>query len=51
MSRIHLNQKLVTLGGMEFMLLFYKNKTRKSCDFIDEYIVGDCQGIGMNWRF
>jgi hypothetical protein len=21
------------------------------CDFIKEYIVGDCQGIGMNWRF
>jgi hypothetical protein len=21
------------------------------CDFINEYIVGDCQGIGMNWRF
>jgi len=20
------------------------------CDFINEYIVGDCQGIGMNWR-
>jgi hypothetical protein len=20
-------------------------------DFIQEYIVGDCQGIGMNWRF
>jgi hypothetical protein len=21
------------------------------CDFIQEYIVGDCAGIGMNWRF
>jgi len=21
------------------------------CDFINQYIVGDCQGIGMNWRF
>ena len=21
------------------------------CDFINEYIIGDCQGIGMNWRF
>lgn len=21
------------------------------CDFINEYITGDCQGIGMNWRF
>ena len=21
------------------------------CDFINEYIVGDCQGICMNWRF
>lgn len=21
------------------------------CDFIKEYIVGNCQGIGMNWRF
>ena len=21
------------------------------CDFISEYIIGDCEGIGMNWRF
>lgn len=26
-------------------------KHKNICDFIDEYIVGDCQGIGMNWRF
>jgi hypothetical protein len=21
------------------------------CDFINDYIVGDCEGIGMNWKF
>ncbi len=26
-------------------------KHNNICDFINEYIVGDCQGIGMNWRF
>lgn len=32
----------------EFIVL---KKHENICDFIDEYIVGDCQGIGMNWRF
>ena len=31
----------------EFIVL---KKHKSICDFIDEYIVGDCQGIGMNWR-
>lgn len=26
-------------------------KHKNICDFINQYIVGDCQGIGMNWRF
>jgi hypothetical protein len=26
-------------------------KHNNICEFINEYIVGDCQGIGMNWRF
>jgi hypothetical protein len=32
----------------EFIIL---KKHKNICDFINEYIVGDCQGIGMNWRF
>jgi len=32
----------------EFIVL---KKHKNICDFIQEYIVGDCQGIGMNWRF
>ena len=32
----------------EFIVL---KKHKNICDFIDEYLVGDCQGIGMNWRF
>lgn len=32
----------------EFIVL---KKHTSICDFIKEYIVGDCQGIGMNWRF
>ena len=32
----------------EFIVL---KKHNNICDFIDEYIVNDCQGIGMNWRF
>lgn len=32
----------------EFIVL---KKHDNICDFINEYIVGDCQGIGMNWRF
>ena len=32
----------------EFIVL---KKHKNICDFIKEYIVGDCQGIGMNWRF
>lgn len=32
----------------EFIVL---KKHNNICEFIDEYIVGDCQGIGMNWRF
>jgi hypothetical protein len=26
-------------------------KHNNICDFINEYIIDDCQGIGMNWRF
>ena len=26
-------------------------KHENICQFINEYIAGDCQGIGMNWRF
>jgi hypothetical protein len=32
----------------EFIVL---KKHDNICDFIREYIVGDCVGIGMNWRF
>jgi len=32
----------------EFIVL---KKHNNICEFIDEYIVGDCQAIGMNWRF
>lgn len=32
----------------EFIVL---KKHNNICDFINEYIVGDCEGIGMNWRF
>lgn len=32
----------------EFIVL---KKHKNICDFINDYIVGDCQGIGMNWRF
>jgi hypothetical protein len=32
----------------EFIVL---KKHKNICDFINEYIVGDCQGIAMNWRF
>ena len=32
----------------EFIVL---KKHKNICDFINEYIVGDCHGIGMNWRF
>ncbi len=32
----------------EFIVL---KKHNNICDFINQYIVGDCQGIGMNWRF
>ena len=32
----------------EFIVL---KKHKNICDFIDEYIIGDCQGIAMNWRF
>ena len=31
----------------EFIVL---KKHKNICDFINEYIVNDCQGIGMNWR-
>jgi predicted O-methyltransferase YrrM len=32
----------------EFIVL---KKHNNICDFIEEYIKGDCQGIGINWRF
>lgn len=32
----------------EFIVL---KKHDTICEFIREYIVGDCEGIGMNWRF
>jgi hypothetical protein len=32
----------------EFIVL---KKHKNICDFINKYIVGDCQGICMNWRF
>lgn len=32
----------------EFIVL---KKHKNISDFINEYIVGDCQGIAMNWRF
>ena len=39
---------LVHIDIDEFIVL---KKHANICDFIKEYIVGDCQGIGMNWRF
>lgn len=32
----------------EFIVL---KKHKNICDFISEYIIGDCEGIAMNWRF
>lgn len=32
----------------EFIVL---KKHHNICDFINEYIIGDCAGIGMNWKF
>lgn len=32
----------------EFIVL---KKHKDICEFINEYIVGNCSGIGMNWRF
>ena len=32
----------------EFIVL---KKHKNICEFINEYIKGDCAGIGMNWRF
>ena len=32
----------------EFIVL---KKHNNICDFINDYIIDDCQGIGMNWRF
>jgi hypothetical protein len=32
----------------EFLVV---KKHANICDFINQYIVGDCQGIGMTWRF
>jgi hypothetical protein len=32
----------------EFIVL---KKHKNICEFINEYIVGDCEGIGINWRF
>jgi hypothetical protein len=32
----------------EFIVL---KKHNNICDFINEYICGDCQGIGINWRY
>jgi hypothetical protein len=32
----------------EFIVL---KKHKNICDFIDEYIIDDCQGIAINWRF
>jgi len=32
----------------EFIVL---KKHENICDFINEYMINDCQGIGMNWRF
>ena len=32
----------------EFIVL---KKHKNICDFISEYIIDDCHGIGMNWRF
>jgi hypothetical protein len=32
----------------EFIVL---KKHKNICDFINEYMIGDCEGIGMNWRF
>jgi hypothetical protein len=32
----------------EFIVL---KKHKNISDFINEYIIGDCQGIGINWRF
>lgn len=32
----------------EFIVL---KQHKNICDFINDYIIDDCQGIGMNWRF
>jgi hypothetical protein len=48
----HMRNKIIThvahIDIDEFIAL---KKHANICEFINEYITGDCQGIGMNWRF
>jgi len=50
----HLNNKKFNITHVahididEFIVL---KKHNNICNFINEFIVGDCQGIGMNWRY
>jgi hypothetical protein len=45
------NDKITHVAHIDIDEFIVLKKHNNICDFINEYIVGDCQGIGMNWRF
>ena len=45
------NTKITHVAHIDVDEFIVLKKHTNICEFIKEYIVGDCQGIGMNWRF
>ena len=46
-----LNTKITHVAHIDIDEFIVLKKHNNICDFINEYITGDCQGIGMNWKF
>ena len=45
------NTKITHVAHIDIDEFIVLKKHNNICDFINEYITGDCQGIGMNWKF
>ena len=45
------NNKITHIAHIDIDEFIALKKHNNICDFIKEYIINNCQGIGMNWRF
>jgi len=50
-TKLNLSKEITHVIHIDIDEFIALKKHNNICDFINEYIVGDTQGIGINWRF